>query len=98
LRRRSGDHSYYFISSYIGEHITFHAARLRAHAKALRAEAAKAAPPASPMSVVDPPAAPHDLKPIVCKAMVAHAPKQPLVCEMVSEKKKRKKKEKKKEA
>jgi hypothetical protein len=97
LRRRSGDHSYYFISSYIGEHITFHAARLRAHAKALRAEAAKAkaAAPALPMSV-DAPAASHDLKPIVCKAMVAHAPKQPLVCEMVSEKKREKKQRKRK--
>ena len=43
LRRRPGDHSYYTISSYIGEHLDFHAAALRAKAAAARKEAAAAA-------------------------------------------------------
>jgi len=81
MRKRAGDHSYYFISTYIGEHISFHASRLRAHAKALRVEARKAEMPARRLA---PSAAEEAPKPIVCKAMVAHAPKQPLVCEMVT--------------
>lgn len=83
LRKSAGDHSYYYISTYIGEHISFHASRLRAKAKEMRAEARKAdthnkrMPGVASLSQDTP-------KPIICKAMVAHAPKQPLVCEMVT--------------
>jgi S-(hydroxymethyl)glutathione dehydrogenase/alcohol dehydrogenase len=82
LRRRAGDHSYYFVSSYIADHLAWHAARLRVKAKEEREAAAAAVRKHTqqPHPTTPPPPA----QPIVCKAMVAHAPKQPLKCEMVT--------------
>ena len=48
LRRRPGDHSYYFVASHIGDHVAFHAARLRERAAQRRVRAAAAAPAAAP--------------------------------------------------
>ena len=81
LRTRAGDHSYYFISTHIGEHVEYHASRLRAKQSAQRAKRRAATAPAMVPAANDAPTAG---KPIVCKAMVAHAPKQPLVCEDVT--------------
>ena len=92
VRRQHGDHSYYFISTYIGEHIDFHASRLRAKAKEKRAEAV-AASTSRPSRVGGAPnlqsvGSEVDTsmtgKSLTCKAMVAHAPKQPLVCETIT--------------
>ena len=84
LRRREGDHSYYTISTYIGEHVAFHADALKVKAKAMRAAAVAAAPKrvgASPLlPVVQPETAG---KAITCKAAVALAPKQPLSIETI---------------
>jgi S-(hydroxymethyl)glutathione dehydrogenase/alcohol dehydrogenase len=80
VRRLAGDHSYYFVSSHIGAHVSLHAARLRERATQRRVRARAAA--ALPAAAVN--TAPTAGKPIVCKAMVAHAPKQPLVCELVT--------------
>jgi S-(hydroxymethyl)glutathione dehydrogenase/alcohol dehydrogenase len=83
LRRRAGDHSYYTISTYIGEHVRFHADALKKRAQTRRAEAAKAEAEAAATATTAVESATAG-KPIVCKAMVAHAPKQPLVCENVT--------------
>ena len=75
LRRQAGhDHSYYFISSFIDDHIKFHSKRLKAAAGKLRASQS-----------VDAGASVEDTtgKPIKCKAMVARAAKQPLVEETI---------------
>eukprot|EP01065_Artemidia_motanka_P051296 TRINITY_DN9010_c1_g1_i3.p2 TRINITY_DN9010_c1_g1~~TRINITY_DN9010_c1_g1_i3.p2 ORF type:complete len:713 (+),score=263.95 TRINITY_DN9010_c1_g1_i3:83-2140(+) len=67
VRLQSGcDHSYFFIASFIEDHINFHAKRLRA-----KVAAAAAAPAAAP-------AASTAGKPIKCKAAVAYAAKEPL--------------------
>jgi S-(hydroxymethyl)glutathione dehydrogenase/alcohol dehydrogenase len=68
VRRQTGhDHSYYFISSFINDHIKFHAKRLKQAAGKLRASRAVRAGGEDTAG-----------KPIRCKAMVARAPKEPL--------------------
>ena len=95
LRRRPGDHSYYTISSYIGEHIDFHSAALKARAKAQATEAAAAAAAAAtapptrrtggiPSGMPSPTQSPTAGMPIQCKAAVAIAPKQPLSIETIT--------------
>lgn len=77
-RRQGGhDHSYYFIASFIADHIAFHAVRLRA-AASKAANASKEAELAALM------AGNTAGKPITCKAMVARAAKQPLACEEIT--------------
>jgi hypothetical protein len=71
LRTRPGDHSYYFISSFIGEHITHAAKALRASAATAR-KAAVAVNDASASASASTPVSEFEGKPLVCKAMVAH--------------------------
>jgi len=74
LRRQANhDHSYFFISTFIDDHITFHAKRLRL------AQAKKRASAASSSTVGDTAG-----RPITCRAMVARAPKQPLTLETIT--------------
>ena len=74
VRRHAGyDHSYYFISSFIDDHIKFHATRLRKKQGMIRALSASNVEESSTAG-----------KPITCKAMVARAPKEPLVCETIT--------------
>ena len=72
LRTQPGyDHSYFFINSFIAEHVAFHAKRIHAKQRSVMANHIK----------VD------DKfvgKPIVCTAMVARAPKQPLTAETIT--------------
>lgn len=81
LRRREGDHSYYTISSYIGEHVAHHSAALKAKAKLQRAAPARTSVPAPNMPTVEPATAG---QPITCRAAVALAPKQPLSVETIT--------------
>jgi S-(hydroxymethyl)glutathione dehydrogenase / alcohol dehydrogenase len=82
VRRLPGfDHSYHFMAAFVAEHVAYHAKKLRIAAgkvAATQALAAKAAMlDASPdMSTAG--------KPITCKAMVARAPKQPMVLETIT--------------
>lgn len=71
--RKDYDHSFFFIAAFIGDHIAFHGKRLRK--KQAELLAAKCALPNSAATAG---------KPIVCKAMVARGPKQPLVLETVT--------------
>ena len=75
LNMRDGcDHSYYFISSFIGDHIAFHAKRLRSkHAEILAVESAASFDIGATAGKV-----------ITCQAMVARAAKQPLVAETIT--------------
>mmetsp|Transcript_17370 Transcript_17370/g.28537 ORF Transcript_17370/g.28537 Transcript_17370/m.28537 type:complete len:457 (+) Transcript_17370:100-1470(+) len=75
LNMRDGyDHSYYFIATFIGDHINFHAKRLRSkYAEILALESS---------SILDFSATTG--KEITCKAMVARAPKQPLTLETIT--------------
>eukprot|EP00581_Thalassiosira_minuscula_P007302 CAMPEP_0183702640 /NCGR_PEP_ID=MMETSP0737-20130205/677_1 /TAXON_ID=385413 /ORGANISM="Thalassiosira miniscula, Strain CCMP1093" /LENGTH=691 /DNA_ID=CAMNT_0025929285 /DNA_START=44 /DNA_END=2119 /DNA_ORIENTATION=- len=74
LNMREGfDHSYYFIASFIEDHVAFHGKRL----KAKEAELLAAACALGDVSATTG-------KPIQCKAMVARGPKQPLVCETIT--------------
>lgn len=76
VRRQPGhDHSYHFIASFIGEHVEFHAKRLR---KAVGVAAAKTSSEMYAGIGADTAG-----KPITCKAMVARGPKQPLVEEEI---------------
>jgi len=76
LRTQPGyDHSYYFIASFVGEHVAFHADRLRRKAKADAEAAARVCAPCAPAT--------SDAKPITCKAMVAWKAKEPLKLETV---------------
>ena len=88
LRWREGDHSYYTISTYIGEHIEYHASRLRAADKQRRAAAAAAAAPGRAAAAPRLPSAAVQAatagQPIKCKAAVALAPKQPLSIEEIT--------------
>ena len=78
VRRQPGHgHSYYFIASFIADHIAFHARRLQAAAS----KAADAAFGEEAAAMVSAGTAG---KPIKCKAMVARAAKQPLVCEEIT--------------
>jgi S-(hydroxymethyl)glutathione dehydrogenase/alcohol dehydrogenase len=77
IRRQEGhDHSYYFISAFIDDHIQFHAKRMHQAAGELRAQRSVSGDASS--SSIDTAG-----KPIRCKAMVARAPKQPLVEETI---------------
>lgn len=68
LRRHDGfDHSYFFISSFIDDHIAFHSKRLKAAMGKLRVAASVSSEAEDTVG-----------KPIRCKAMVARAPKEPL--------------------
>jgi len=72
LRMQEGyDHSYYFINTFIADHVEFHAKRLHTAQRSRMAEHIKV--DAGTVGKV-----------IKCKAMVARAPKQPLVCEEIS--------------
>ena len=64
------DHSYYFVNSFIADHVKFHADRLHV---ALRLKSVPQAPSLSTQGL-----------PIKCKAMVARAPKMPLSLETVT--------------
>jgi S-(hydroxymethyl)glutathione dehydrogenase/alcohol dehydrogenase len=82
VRRLEGfDHSYHFMAAFIGDHVAYHAAKLRvaigqvAARRALEAKAELLAPPGGASTAG---------KPIRCKAMVARAPKQPLVLEEIT--------------
>lgn len=78
VRRQEGhDHSYYFIATFIADHVAF-------HAKRLRAVAAKVASAAVGQEIAALTAANTAGKPITCKAMVARAAKQPLSCEEIT--------------
>ena len=76
VRRHDGcDHSYYFISSFIDDHIKFHSKRLwTAHGQHLAKAAVE-----SDVQVSDTAG-----KPITCQAMVARAPKEPLTLETIT--------------
>lgn len=81
IRRHVGhDHSYYFISSFIDDHIKFHATRLRKKQGMKRASAVSVSAVEESSSSSSSTAG----KPITCKAMVARAPKEPLVCETIT--------------
>jgi S-(hydroxymethyl)glutathione dehydrogenase / alcohol dehydrogenase len=74
VRRQLGfDHSYYFIAAFIADHIQFHASYLR---KAVGAQRVSTLVPMASASTAG--------QPIACRAMVARAPKQPLVCETIT--------------
>ena len=79
VRRHSGyDHGYYFIAAFIEDHIAFHSKRLRkAMGKKRAAEAEAGALAGASFSETAG-------KPIKCRAMVARAPKQPMVCEEIT--------------
>ena len=76
VRRHDGyDHSYYFISSFVDDHIKFHSKRLwAAHGEQLAKAASE-----SDVQVSDTAG-----KPITCQAMVARAPKEPLTLETIT--------------
>ena len=83
------DHSYFFISSYVEDHINFHADAL--YEKLASAGAVAPAPPApsAPATEVDLDAIPEEFratqgKQIECKAAVAWGPKEPLVTETIT--------------
>ena len=74
LNMRDGfDHSYYFIASFIENHVAFHGKRLRKKQAEVLA-LASALPEVSPTAG----------KPIQCKAMVARGPKVPLALETIT--------------
>ena len=80
LRRHEGfDHSYFFVTSFIEEHVAFHADRMAAKTSELAARAAEAA------AIAPASAAPAETvgEVITCKAAVAWAPKQPVKTETV---------------
>lgn len=66
------DHSYFFISAFIENHIQFHGARLNKAQGLLRASSSD-----------DYDFSETEGKPITCKAMVARAPKEPLIEEQI---------------
>ena len=75
LNMRDGhDHSYYFIASFIGDHIAFHAKRLRSkYAETLALEQSSSLDFNATVG-----------KSITCQAMVARGPKIPLVAETIT--------------
>ena len=83
VRRHDGfDHSYYFIAAFIGDHVAFHSKRLR---KAVgKKRAAEAEAKAEDGTLVGASFSETAGKPIKCRAMVARAPKQPMVCEEIT--------------
>ena len=88
LRMREGyDHSYYFISSFVGEHVKYHAAALRERALSTVVETLPPAPPAttsaSVFSQIHGAITGSGAQPIKCKAMVAWEAKAPLKLETI---------------
>ena len=88
LRTREGyDHSYFFISSFVGEHVAFHAAALRAKALAAVVDL----PPPVPTTATSVLSQLHSAvvgcpvihQPITCKAMVAWKAKEDLKLETI---------------
>ena len=78
VRRQKGfGHSYYTMAAFIADHIDFHAKRLRQAGQ-------KAALNRVSTEVMELQSADTAGKPIKCKAMVARAPKQPLVFEEIT--------------
>jgi S-(hydroxymethyl)glutathione dehydrogenase / alcohol dehydrogenase len=77
-RQVDHDHSYFTIATFIGDHIRFHAKKLAMAEGKLRSQ--KAAEASSSLL----PFAATAGKPIVCQAMVARAPKTPLVLENIT--------------
>ncbi|KAL7536928.1 hypothetical protein ACHAXR_007483, partial [Thalassiosira sp. AJA248-18] len=74
LNMRDGfDHSYFFIASFIEDHVSFHGKRLRKK----QAEVLALSSVLTDVSVTAG-------KPIACKAMVARGPKQPLALETIT--------------
>lgn len=75
LNMRDGhDHSYYFIASYIGDHVAFHAKRLRSkYAEILALESSSSLDFSKTTG-----------KTITCQAMVARGPKEPLSLETIT--------------
>lgn len=74
VRRHEGyDHSYYFMASFMEDHIKFHSKRLK------RAQGLKLAATSDKQGSVDTAG-----KPITCQAMVARAPKEPLSLETIT--------------
>ena len=83
VRRHDGfDHSYYFIAAFIGDHVAFHSKRLRKAVGKKRAAEAEAKAEASALAGAS--FSETAGKPIKCRAMVARAPKQPMVCEEIT--------------
>lgn len=75
-RRQEGfDHSYHFIAAFIADHVSYHAKKLKEASR----QAAVVAATDHPFLNLETAG-----KPIKCKAMVARAPKQPLVCEEIT--------------
>jgi S-(hydroxymethyl)glutathione dehydrogenase/alcohol dehydrogenase len=76
VRKHSNfDHSYFFISTFVPDHIRF-------HAKYLRQATAQAARQAAKVATMEIPSTTG--RPITCKAMVACAPRQPLTLETIT--------------
>mmetsp|Transcript_9150 Transcript_9150/g.14112 ORF Transcript_9150/g.14112 Transcript_9150/m.14112 type:complete len:689 (+) Transcript_9150:119-2185(+) len=74
MNMRDGyDHSYYFIASFIGDHISFHAKRLRSKYAEILVESSSSLDFSATTG-----------KTITCQAMVARAPKQPLTLETIT--------------
>jgi len=74
LRMQKGyDHSYFFIASFIEDHVSFHGKRLQKRSAQILASKAAANDFASTAG-----------KPITCQAMVARGPKQPLSLETIT--------------
>ena len=71
--REGFDHSYYFIASFIENHVIYHGSRLRKKQAEVLAQASVVSNASSTAG-----------KPIHCKAMVARGPKQPLVSEEIT--------------
>ena len=71
------DHSYFFIASFIAEHVKFASSAIKTKAKARQA----AASPFIECLACAP--SPPAVEPIICTAMVAFAPNEPLRCERV---------------
>jgi len=69
------DHSYFFIASFVDEHIAFHGAALRSKAGELASEELTKLAPSFASTLG---------KPIKCKAAVAWAPKEPLKVEEIT--------------
>jgi len=80
------DHSYFFVSSFIAEHVEFAAKGIRTKAAKVAAEAeaaAEAKAKEEAAAAASTAAATSTLAPIECQAMVAFAPKEPLKLETV---------------
>jgi S-(hydroxymethyl)glutathione dehydrogenase / alcohol dehydrogenase len=75
-RQADHDHSYFTIATFIGDHVRFHAKKLQQAEGNARVHKADAAASLDSSATAG--------KPIVCRAMVARAPKAPLVLESIT--------------